>query len=178
VVWALNRPKSKNAFSRQLSAELAQAFEEVRFDKNVRCLIVRSTSPGIFCAGADLKERRYIPEEEVGVFVARGRKFFREFQEMPIPTIAALDGFALGGGLEWAMGHDLRTAADEAKMGVTETKLAIIPGGGGTQNLTRLVGVGKAKELAFTARMIDGKEAERIGLVNKSGNFPNVRSKG
>ncbi|CBY41821.1 unnamed protein product [Oikopleura dioica] len=168
VVWALNRPKSKNAFSRQLSAELAQAFEEVRFDKNVRCLIVRSTSPGIFCAGADLKERRYIPEEEVGAFVARGRKFFREFQEMPIPTIAALDGFALGGGLEWAMGHDLRTAADEAKMGVTETKLAIIPGGGGTQNLTRLVGVGKAKELAFTARMIDGKEAERIGLVNRS----------
>ena len=78
------------------------------------------------------------------------------------------DGFALGGGLEWAMGHDLRTSSDEAKMGVTETKLAIIPGGGGTQNLTRLVGVGKAKELAFTARMINGKEAERIGLVNKS----------
>ena len=99
----MNRPKSKNAFSRQLSAELAQvpnvskrqfteyqAFEEVRFDKNVRCLIVRSTTPGIFCAGADLKERRYIPEEEVGAFVARGRKFFRDFQEMPIPTIAAL----------------------------------------------------------------------------------------
>ena len=95
-------------------------------------------SPGIFSAGADLKERRDIAPEDVGPMVARGRKFFREFQEMPVPTIAALDGFALGGGLEWAISHDLRTASDNAKMGITETKLAIIPGGGGTQNLTRL----------------------------------------
>ena len=80
----------------------------IKFDSNARCLIVRSTSPGIFCAGADLKERKDIPPEEVGPLVARARKFFREFQEMPIPTICALDGHALGGGIEWAMGHDLR----------------------------------------------------------------------
>lgn len=149
-------------------------------------MIIRSTSPGIFCAGADLKERRHIAPEDVGPMVARGRKFFREFQEAPWPTIAALDGHALGGGLEWAMSADLRyvlfyllerivknihvrTASYNAKMGVTETKLAIIPGGGGTQNITRYVGVAKAKELCFTARMIQGEEAERIGLVNKAG---------
>jgi len=171
VVWGLNRDKvvgNKNAMSRSMMTAVMEAFEDIRFDTNVRCLIVRSTSPGIFCAGADLKERREIPPEEVGPLVARARKFFREFQEMNVPTICALDGYALGGGLEWAMGHDLRTASFDAKMGVTETKLAIIPGGGGTQNLSRLVGVAKAKELAFTARMINGKEAERIGLVNKS----------
>jgi len=171
VIWGLNRDKlvgNKNAMSRVLMVEIMEAFEDLRFDSNARCLIVRSTSPGIFCAGADLKERKDIPPEEVGPLVARARKFFREFQEMPIPTICALDGHALGGGIEWAMGHDLRTAAYNAKMGVTETKLAIIPGGGGTQNLTRLVGVAKAKELAFTARMIGGEEAERIGLVNKA----------
>ena len=131
-----------------------------------------------------MKERRDIAPEDVGPMVARGRKFFREFQEMPCPTIAALDGFALGGGLEWAIrygissrqkliltnfSHDLRVASDDAKMGVTETKLAIIPGGGGTQNLSRLVGVSKAKELVFTARMINGVEAEKLGLVNKCG---------
>ena len=77
---------------------------------------MRSTSPGIFCAGADLKERKDIPPEEVGPLVARARKFFREFQEMPIPTICALDGHALGGGIEWAMGHDLRLILNDKKM--------------------------------------------------------------
>jgi len=166
-VWGLNRPKSKNALGKNIFKEIIEAFEEIRYDQNARCLIVRSTSPGIFSAGADLKERRDIAPEDVGPMVARGRKFFREFQEMPCPTIAALDGFALGGGLEWAISHDLRVASDDAKMGVTETKLAIIPGGGGTQNLSRLVGVSKAKELVFTARMINGVEAEKLGLVNK-----------
>merc|ERR1711892_1314851 len=154
-VWGLNRPKSKNALGKNV-------FKEIRYDPNARALIVRSTTPGIFSAGADLKERRTIAPEDVGPMVARGRRFFREFQEMPVPTIAALDGFALGGGLEWAISHDLRVASDTAKMGVTETKLAIIPGGGGTQNLARLVGVSKAKELVFTARMINGIEAERL----------------
>jgi methylglutaconyl-CoA hydratase len=106
--------------------------------------------------------------DEVGPFVTQLRATVREFQELPVPTIAALDGFALGGGLELAMSADLRTAAHSAKIGLTETKLAIIPGGGGTQNICRLVGVAKAKELIFTGRMIQGEEAEKIGLVNKS----------
>ena len=106
--------------------------------------------------------------EEVGPFVSQLRQTVRDFQELPIPTIAALDGFALGGGLELAMSADLRTASNDAKVGLTETKLAIIPGGGGTQNISRLVGVAKAKELVFTGRMIQGEEAEKIGLVNKS----------
>ena len=121
-----------------------------------------------FCTGADLKERATMPAEEVGPFVSGLRATVREFQELPMPTIAALDGFALGGGLEIAMTCDLRTAAENAKVGLTETKLAIIPGGGGTQNISRLIGVAKAKELVFTGRMIDGREAEKIGLVNRT----------
>lgn len=167
IVWGLNRPSRKNAMGRAIMTDIHEAFEDIRYDTNVRALIVRSLAPGMFSAGADLKERKDIPPEEVGPFVARARRFFREFQEMPVPTICALDGFALGGGLEWAISHDLRVASDNAKMGITETKLAIIPGGGGTQNLTRLVGIAKAKELAFTARMISGNEAATLGLVNR-----------
>ena len=125
--------------------------------------------PKAFCTGADLKERRTMPPAEVGPFVSSLRQMVRDFYELPVPTIAAIDGYALGGGLEFAMSADLRTVSDSAKVGLTETKLAIIPGGGGTQNISRLVGVAKAKELVFTGRMISGNEAERIGLVNKSG---------
>ena len=125
--------------------------------------------PKAFCTGADLKERRNMPPAEVGPFVSSLRQMVRDFYELPVPTIAAIDGYALGGGLEFAMSADLRTVSDSAKVGLTETKLAIIPGGGGTQNISRLVGVAKAKELVFTGRMISGNEAERIGLVNKSG---------
>lgn len=145
---------------------MTEGLNAVKFDKNVRCLIIRSEHPGIFCAGADLKERAQMPVEEVGPFVAGLRATLIDFMNLPMPTIAALDGVALGGGLELALSCDIRIAADSAKMGLTETKLAIIPGGGGTQNLPRLIGEAKAKELIFTARAIDGKEAASLGVVN------------
>jgi len=168
AIIGFNRPKAMNSLSKNLLGLFKDAIEDVKFDQNLRCVILRSMSGRAFCTGADLKERATMPPEQVGPFVSGLRATVREFQELPMPTIAALDGFALGGGLEIAMTCDLRTAAESAKVGLTETKLAIIPGGGGTQNISRLVGVAKAKELVFTGRMIDGREAEKIGLVNKT----------
>jgi len=104
--------------------------------------------------------------EEVGPFVGKLRSLLYDMQKVPFPTIAALDGTAVGGGLEMALGYDIRIAASTAKMGLVETKLAIIPGAGGTQNLARVVGPSLAKELIFTGRVLDGDKANKIGLVN------------
>ncbi|CAH1265850.1 AUH [Branchiostoma lanceolatum] len=145
---------------------LNEALQAVKFDQNARVLIIRSLVPGIFCAGADLKVRAKMKLSEVGPFMAGLRASLREIANLPLPVIAAIDGVALGGGMEMALGCDMRVAAVSAKMGLTETKLAIIPGGGGTQNLPRLIGTAKAKELIFTGRAIDGQEAFDIGLVN------------
>ncbi|XP_782821.1 methylglutaconyl-CoA hydratase, mitochondrial isoform X2 [Strongylocentrotus purpuratus] len=166
VVLGMNRPANKNAISRNLLNLFEDAVAKVRFDNNVRVLIIRSEAPGIFCAGADLKERIQMTQEEVGPFVAKLRQAILSFGDLPMPTIVALDGVAVGGGLEMALSCDLRVAASSAKMGLVEAKLAIIPGGGGTQRLPRLVGPSIAKELMFTGRVLDGEEAARIGLVN------------
>jgi len=164
----MNRPETKNAISKAMLDGFCKAVEELKFDKSARVLILRSDVPGAFCTGADLKERRTMPVEEVPKFVDRIRRLTADLASLPIPVIAAIDGFALGGGLEIALACDIRVATKDAKMGLTETKLAIIPGAGGTQRLTRAVGVSKAKELIFTAKMIDGTEAERIGLVTQA----------
>ena len=131
-------------------------------------VVIRSTTPGIFCAGADLKERATMPPQSVGPFVAKARRLIYDLENLPMPVIAAIDGHALGGGLEMALACDMRVAANSAKMGLVETRLAIIPGGGGTQRLPRVVGPSVAKELIFTARIISGEEAGKIGLVNHS----------
>ncbi|XP_067136472.1 methylglutaconyl-CoA hydratase, mitochondrial [Centruroides vittatus] len=167
AIIGFNRPKARNAFSKNLVGSIASTIDLLKFEKNIRCLIIRSYVPGIFCAGADLKERAVMPQEEVGPFVAKLRKMVVEVQDLPMPTIAVLDGAALGGGLELALACDLRVAASSAKMGLVETKLGIIPGGGGTQRLARLIGPGFAKELIFTGRVIDGTEAYRFGIVNQ-----------
>ncbi|KAJ8047878.1 Methylglutaconyl-CoA hydratase, mitochondrial [Holothuria leucospilota] len=168
AVMGFNRPEAKNSFSKSMVQKLEDALSAVEFDKQVRTLIVRSLVPGIFCAGADLKERAKMPVNEVGPFVSRLRGMIGRFVSLPFPVIAAMDGTAVGGGLEMALSCDFRIAAHTTKMGVVETRLAIIPGGGGTQKLPRLVGPAKAKELIFTAKVIDGIEAEKIGLVNYS----------
>lgn len=168
AVIGLNRAKGMNSFSKLMVQKLEDAMEAVEFDKEVRTVILRSLVPGIFCAGADLKERAKMPVSEVGPFVARLRGLIGKLHSLPFPVIAALDGTAVGGGLEMALSCDFRIAANCTKMGVVETRLAIIPGGGGTQKLPRLVGPAKAKELIFTAKVVDGIEAERIGLVNYS----------
>lgn len=169
VVFGLNRPAAKNSFSKNLVMELCDAVEAVKFDRAVRVVILKSTTPGIFCAGADLKERMKMPANLVAGFVAKARRFISDLENLPMPVIAALDGHALGGGLEMALACDLRVASDNAKMGLVETKLAIIPGAGGTQRLPRIVGSALAKELIFTARVLDGqsaKQASKFHLLN------------
>jgi len=168
AVFSMRRHKAKNAFSRNMVNQLKTAMESVRFDKDVRVVIIRSEVPGVFCAGADLKERVKMTLPEVGAFVGSLRKMTGELEELPMPVIAALDGAALGGGLELALACDLRTAADSSKIGLVETRLAIIPGAGGTQRLPRLIGVAKAQELIFTSRILLGNEAASMGLVNHS----------
>ncbi|XP_075405872.1 methylglutaconyl-CoA hydratase, mitochondrial isoform X3 [Tenrec ecaudatus] len=116
--------------------------------------------------GADLKERVKMHSSEVGPFVSKARAVINEIANLPVPTIAAIDGLALGGGLELALACDIRVAAASAKMGLVETKLAIIPGAGGTQRLPRAIGMSLAKELIFSARVLDGQEAKAIGLIS------------
>ncbi|XP_053518640.1 methylglutaconyl-CoA hydratase, mitochondrial isoform X5 [Artibeus jamaicensis] len=116
--------------------------------------------------GADLKERVKMNSSEIGPFVSKIRAVINEIANLPVPTIAAIDGLALGGGLELALACDIRVAASSAKMGLVETKLAIIPGGGGTQRLPRAIGMSLAKELIFSARVLDGQEAKAVGLIS------------
>lgn len=166
TVFGFNRPAAKNAISKNLLKEFEEAIGDARHDRNVRVVLLCSTVKGVFCAGADLKERAKMKPEEVGPFVTKARACISGLENLPMPVIVALDGVALGGGLEMALACDLRVAADSAKMGLVETKLAIIPGAGGTQRLPRIVGSAKAKELIFTAAVLDGTQAAEIGLVN------------
>ncbi|KAJ1527609.1 hypothetical protein ONE63_007572 [Megalurothrips usitatus] len=166
TVLGFNRPKAKNALSRDLVSQLFESLESVQYDPSVRVVILRSLVPHIFCAGADLKERATFSQIEVNAFVKKLRLMTNTIENLPCPVIAALDGVALGGGLEIALACDIRTAASSSKMGLVETKLAIIPGAGGSQRLPRIVGVAKAKELIYTGRLLTGKEAFEIGLVN------------
>jgi methylglutaconyl-CoA hydratase len=167
ALLGLNRPSAKNALGRQLLAEFRQALAELRFDAGVRVLVVHSLVPGVFCAGADLKERAGMSSAETAAFVHGLRSAFTELEELPMPVLAVLEGAAFGGGLELALAADLRVAGADAKMGLVETALAIIPGAGGTQRLPRLIGASRAKELIFTARRIGAEEASRIGLVDR-----------
>ncbi|GMT23923.1 hypothetical protein PFISCL1PPCAC_15220, partial [Pristionchus fissidentatus] len=166
VVFRINRPKTKNAISKELIFRLHQEADALAVDSEARVVILKSDVPGAFCSGADLKERKTMPQSEVGGLVKRLRGFADKIASLPIPSIAALDGVAYGGGLEFALACDMRVAAATTKMGLTETRLAIFPGAGGCQRLPRLIGGSKAKELIFTARIFDGKEAERMGVVN------------
>jgi methylglutaconyl-CoA hydratase len=147
--------------------EFRAALDTVRFDTNLRVIILQSAVDRVFCAGADLKERVAMNPTEVASFVFGLRSAFTAMEQLPMPTIAAIEGAALGGGLELGMACDLRVAGDAAILGLPETSLAIIPGAGGTQRLPRLVGLSKAKELVFTARRITPEEAKDIGLVDR-----------
>lgn len=166
AVIGLNRQNARNALGKTLVHQLCRHIETVSSDKKVLAVIVRSLVPGMFCAGADLKERAKLTNEEVTHLVDGLRAMTTHLEQVPVPTIAAIDGFALGGGLEIALACDVRTAASTAKMGLVETTLGIIPGAGGTQRLPRVVGGPVAKELIFTGRIVDGEEAGRLCLVN------------
>nr|XP_056704972.1 methylglutaconyl-CoA hydratase, mitochondrial [Euleptes europaea] len=166
VVLGINRAHSKNALNKNVIKMISKVLEALKSDKKVRTVIFRSEVPGVFCAGADLKERAKMHSSEVSSFVSRARATINDIATLPVPTIAAIDGIALGGGLELALACDIRVAVTSAKMGLVETKLAIIPGAGGTQRLPRTIGVSLAKELIFSGRVVDGNEAKSIGLIS------------
>ncbi|ODN82014.1 hypothetical protein L202_02342 [Cryptococcus amylolentus CBS 6039] len=158
----LNRPKTKNALSVQMVAEMREALTRIE-THNARLLLLESSTPSIFCSGADLRERRTMSPLDVSNFLDSLRGLLGELEDVPVPTVAVVDGYALGGGAELALASDLRVGGENTKMALPEAKLGIIPGAGGTQRLTRLVGPSKAKELIFTGRHVNGPEAERIG---------------
>lgn len=163
----INRPEVMNALSNALTEELGQAFDEVEKDEEIRVLIITGAGEKAFMAGADIKEvqeRDFVLGRKQ---TRRRQEVFNKLAEMPIPVIAAINGFALGAGLEMAIACTLRIASTNAKMGSPEVNLGIIPGDGATQRLPRLVGYGRAMEMVLTGGMIDAEEAYRIGLVNK-----------
>nr|GMC98518.1 probable enoyl-CoA hydratase 2, mitochondrial [Ipomoea batatas] len=162
----LDRPDRKNAIGKAMLRELRHVFDRINNERLANVLMISSSLPTAFCAGADLKERKTMTPLEVQEFVNTLRSTFSMLEELCIPTIAAIDGTALGGGLEMALCCDLRVCWEAAVLGLPETGLAIIPGAGGSQRLPRLVGKSVAKDLIFTARKIDGKEALLMGLVN------------
>lgn len=163
----INRPEQLNALNRDTIAELDQALSAADTDKSVRVLIITGSGPKAFVAGADIKEFAHFAVEEGKALSADGqKKLFDHVEYMSKPVIAAVNGFALGGGLELAMSCHIRVASDNARMGLPEVSLGVIPGYGGTQRLPRLIGKGKAMEMIFTAGMIKADEALQWGLVN------------
>ena len=167
VTLTLNRPAVMNSFNFTMLYALRDAVEALRFTRDVRVVIVTGAGDRAFCAGADLKERATLPPEKVKEYIFTIRTLFSTIENLNKPVIAAVNGIALGGGTELALASDIRIASTTATMGLTETRLAIIPGAGGTQRLPRLVGRGKAKELIFTGRRVDANEALGLGLVNQ-----------
>jgi methylglutaconyl-CoA hydratase len=165
VTITLNRPEAANALSLQMLYELHGAIHEIRFDRSVRCVIITGEGEKVFCAGADLKERAGMDSTQVRKTISLIRGNMNDLEALPQPVIAAVNGMALGGGTEIALACDIRIASVNAKLGLTETSLGIIPGAGGTQRLPRLIGKGRAKEMIYTAKRIDANEAEKIGLV-------------
>jgi enoyl-CoA hydratase/carnithine racemase len=167
AIVTLNRPEVMNAISFEMLLSLKERMETLHFDPEVRVVIVTGAGTKAFCAGADLRERAGFSEQRVKEFIHTIRNLFSFIESLSKPVIAAINGLALGGGTELALASDIRVASSDASMGLTETRFAIIPGAGGTQRLPRLVGRGRAKELIFTGRRVDAREALEIGLVNK-----------
>lgn len=167
AIVTINRPEQLNCFDYDTLDQLEQIVKGVKLDKEIRTVIITGAGEKAFSAGADLKERRSLTEKEVRRNVDKIRNVFTMIEEMPQPTIAAINGYALGGGFELALVCDFRYAVEEAAMGLTEVSWAIIPGAGGTQRLSRLIGTSRAKELILTARKIEAKDAYNMGILNK-----------
>ncbi|QXP73036.1 enoyl-CoA hydratase-related protein [Tenacibaculum sp. HL-MS23] len=163
----INRPKKLNALNSATIEELSTAFEDLEDDANVKTIIITGSGEKAFVAGADISEFANFSVEEGGRLARLGQEsLFNLVENLSTPVIAAVNGFALGGGLELAMACHFRVASDSAKMGLPEVSLGVIPGYGGTQRLPQLVGKGKAMELIMTAGMISAEDAKQWGLVN------------
>ena len=173
AVATINRPKALNALNSQVLEDIDQLVEQVKADDEIRALVITGSGEKAFVAGADIGEMSTLTKAEGEAFGKKGNDVFRKLETLPIPTIAAVNGFALGGGCELAMSCDIILAAGPnaegkggAKFGQPEVGLGITPGFSGTQRLPRRVGIAKAKELIFSGKVIGAAEAEKIGLVN------------
>ncbi len=167
AVLTLNRPDERNALNREVVRAIGRLCRDAARDEAVRVIVLTGAGDKAFCAGADLKERRGMNVDDIRDFLAMYRTELRFLDTSPKPTICALNGVAFGGGLEIALCCDLRVAAKHATVGLTEVSLGIVPGAGGTQRLTRLVGEAKAKELLLLSKRVSADEALALGLVHR-----------
>lgn len=167
LIITVARPKVLNALNAQTVEEIRQAFRAAREDDSVRCVILTGEGEKAFVAGADINELAQMTPITGKGTAERGQRIFSAIERFPKPVIAAINGFALGGGCELALACHIRIASEKAQLGLPEVSLGIIPGYGGTQRMARLLGKGKALELILTGDRIGAAEAERIGLVNK-----------
>lgn len=168
IAWlTLNRPQVLNSLNRELLLGLSSALKEIGQDGQTRVVVIIGTGTKAFCAGADLSERKGMSEVEVLDYLALIQNTLLTIEALPQPVIAAINGPAFGGGTELALACDLRIMVKEASLRLTEVKLGIIPGAGGTQRLSRLIGKSRAKELILTARAVSAREALDIGLVHR-----------
>lgn len=162
-----NRPKALNALNADLLDELSQAVDIVENDESVCVLVLTGSGDKAFVAGADINELAGMSVLQAKVFAKKGQAVIDRIAALPIPVIAAVNGYALGGGTEMALACDFIYAADSASFGLPETNLGLIPGFGGTQRLARLVGPNQAKELIFTGKIVSANVAEKLGIVNR-----------
>ncbi len=167
AVLKINRPKVLNALNRTTLLEIQRALKELEKDPEVRVLIITGEGEKAFVAGADISEMAPMNPKEALEFSKLGHETLSLIEEFPSPVIAAVNGYALGGGLELVLACDIILASENARLGLPEVTLGICPGFGGTQRLPRLIGKARAKELIFTGEMIDAKKAYEFGIVNK-----------
>ncbi len=166
AILYINRPKALNALNTDTLKEIKQAIAQIKEDTGIEALIITGSGDKAFVAGADIVNMQPFSAAQGRAFGMLGGEVFRMIENLEKPVIAAINGFALGGGCELAMACDIRLASDNAKFGQPEVGLGITPGFGGTQRMPRLIGEGRAKELIYSANIIDAQEAYRIGLVN------------
>jgi enoyl-CoA hydratase len=166
AVLTLENPGKLNALSVEMLAAIAQHLDAIEADDNLRAVVITGAGEKAFAAGADIGHMRKATVDEARDYAERGHAVFTRIEDFPKPVIAAINGYALGGGCELVLACDIRIAADTAKLGQPEVNLGIFPGWGGTQRLPRLTGPGFAKELIFTGRHVDAAEARAAGLVN------------
>lgn len=166
MILTINRPSALNCFNMPLLETFRATVDEMAFDGSIKVVIITGSTEGknSFSTGADLKERAGMTQDQVRHYIRTIRDLFTSIEEFPKPVIAAVNGYAFGGGLELALACDIRIASSNAIVGLTETSLAIIPGAGGTQRLPRIVGIARAKEMIFRARRISAKEGLDCGL--------------
>lgn len=162
----INRPDKLNALNKDVFTDLNKALDEIQSNADIKSVIITGSGPKAFVAGADISEFNALNKEEAMALAKRGQDTFARIENSSKPIVAAVNGFALGGGCELAMSCHFRVAAENAKFGQPEVNLGLIPGYGGTQRLVQLIGKGKAMELLMSAHMIDASEAKQLGLVN------------